>query len=73
MATTNNDNIVRNTIYGRWFAGKRYIDLLSVRSTPTPLSFAERLVFSFVMWLDRMKPGEAKPLSVIAERLHLGR
>ena len=65
--------IVRKTIYGRWFAGKRYIDLLSVSSKSKPLGFAERLVCSFVTWLDRQKAGEAKPLSVIASRLHLGR
>jgi hypothetical protein len=70
---TKTDNLVRKTIYGQWLADKRYIDLLSVRGTPTPLSFAERLVFSFIIWLDRMKPGEAKSLSVIAKRLHLGR
>ena len=73
MATNTDNNLVRKTIYGQWLADKRYIDLLSVRSTPTPLTFSERLVFSFIMWLDRMKPGEAKSLSVIAKRLHLGR
>ena len=28
---------------------------------------------SFAIWVNRMKPGEAKPLSVIADRLHLGK
>ena len=73
MATAFDDHIVRKTIYKQWFAGKRYIDLLSVSSTSKPLGFAERLVCSFVNWLHRMKPGEAKPLSMIASRLHLGR
>ena len=74
MPKTDEDtNIVRKTIYGRWFAGKRYIDLLSVRSASKRLGFAERLVCTFIYWLHRMKPGEANPLSVIARRLHLGR
>ena len=54
--------IVRKTIYGRWFAGKRYIDLLSVSSKSLPLSFAERLVCSFVIWLDRHEAGRSKTL-----------
>lgn len=73
MSTSLEDNIVRKTIYGRWLAGKRYIDLLAVSSKSEPLGFSERLVCSFVYWLDRLKPGEAKPLSMIARRLHLGR
>jgi hypothetical protein len=71
--TCEHTNVVRKTIYGRWFAGKRYIDLLAVSSKSERLGFSERLVCSFVHWLDRLKPGEAKPLSIIAGRLQLGR
>jgi len=73
MATSFDKDAVRRTIYKRWFAGKRYIDLLSVSSKSLPLTFAERCVMSFAIWVNRLKPGEAKPLSVIADRLHLGK
>ena len=73
MATAFDDHIVRKTIYKQWFAGKRYIDLLSVSSKSLPLTFAERWVISFAIWVNRMKPGEGKALSTIAERLHLGK
>jgi hypothetical protein len=73
MSTSVDDHIIRKTICGKWFAGKRYIDLLAVSNKSEPLGFAERLVCSFVVWLDRIKPGEGKPLSAIARRLHLGR
>lgn len=73
MATSFDKDAVRRTIYKQWFGDKRYIDLLSVSSKSLPLTFAERLVMSFATWVNRMKPGEAKPLSVIADRLHLGK
>ena len=73
MAKSFDKDVVRETIYGQWLRGKRYIDLLSVSSKSLPLTFAERWVMSFATWVNRMKPGEAKPLSVIAARLHLGK